>query len=247
MSSGVNSVAMVRALLIAALVLSAGCRRPPAETGASRRDAAVDEAITAEEAQEDAHRPPLHAANAIAAAAAPEVSVTGALVEQYLRYRQLVVERGRTAVESYRQTKSRQRDAESTAGIVRSARATEEFAARMRAVEEAARAEVGLSRDQVAAVGQVAAEVLSARQLWRMSGGDEALAKARAELASLPPARRRAAQKALARNEQGFAEMREARSARKRFGDAAVEAVLAHEETLWKVQQDGARVMAEVY
>jgi hypothetical protein len=80
-----------------------------------------------------------------------------------------------------------------------------------------------------------------------MSGGDEALAKARAELASLPPARRRAAQKALARNEQGFSEMREARSARKRFGDAAVEAVLAHEEALWKVQQDGARVMAEVY
>jgi hypothetical protein len=41
--------------------------------------------------------------------------------------------------------------------------------------------------------------------------------------------------------------MREARSARARFGDAAVDAVLAHEDALWKVQQDGARVMAEVY
>jgi hypothetical protein len=80
-----------------------------------------------------------------------------------------------------------------------------------------------------------------------MSGGDRVLQKARAEVAGLPPARRPAAERALARNEQGFLDMRDARSARKRFGDPAVDAVLAQEDALWKVQQDGARVMSEVY
>jgi hypothetical protein len=190
-----------------------------------------------------------HTADQIAAHAAPGVVVNEALVLRYLQYRKRVVEHGRTAVESYRKANPRPRggNGEATAGSVRAARATEEFAVRMRALEEAARAEVGLSRDEAAAVGQVAGEVLSARQLWRMSGGDEAVERARAQLASVPAGKRRAAEQALARNERGFIEMREARSARKRFGDAAVDAVLAHEDALWKVQQEGMRVMAEVY
>lgn len=236
MSRGLHCGRMIRFLVAAALMITAGCRKSAAE----------DQSVPQHAAAESPTEPAVHTADAIASAAAADVAITEALVSQYLRYRGLVVERGRIAVEGFRQTTQRRR-ADPTAISVQSARATEEFTVRMRAIEETARAEVGLTREQVAAVGQVVGEVLSARQLWRMSGGDQVLQKARAELASLPLARRRAAERALARNEQGFSEMRDARSARKRFGDAAVDAVLAQEDALWKVQQDGARVMAEVY
>jgi hypothetical protein len=248
MSRGLHSRAMTRALtsVAAAVVLAAACRQLPAEAGQGQQRAGLSKGVAPEDGPGDEGQQ-AHAADAIASAAAPHVIVTDALVLEYLRYRRLVVERGRTAVEIYRKASSGRRGADPTAGAVRSARAAEEFAVRMRAIEESARTEVGLSRDQVAAVGQVAAEVLSARQLWRMSGGDDALRKARGQLAAVPAAKRRAAEEALARNEQGFSEMRDARSARKRFGDAAVDAILAREDALWKVQQDGARVMAEVY
>ena len=232
--------------LVACLLLAGACRTHPADRAQGDDPGSPPAPETPASAAIDVQPEP-HTADQIAAPAAPAVAVTDALVLQYLRYRRLVVERGRTAVEAYRKAPPRARIGEPSAAAVRAARATEAFAVRMRAIEESVRAEVGLSRDEAAAVGQVVGEVLSARQIWRMSGGDVALERARAQLGSVPPTRRSAAEQGLARNERGFAEMRDARSARKRFGDAAVEAVLAHEDALWKVQQDGMRVMAEVY
>ncbi|HYX90336.1 MAG TPA: hypothetical protein VE782_02140 [Myxococcaceae bacterium] len=239
---------MPTTLLLASLLLAVACRKQPAGAAEDPRLAGAPASQPPEVAAPEPRAEP-HAVDQIAAPAARNVAVDESLVLRYLDYRRRVVARGRAAVEVYRKANPHQSpNGEATAaGSVRAARATEEFAARMRDIEEAVRAELALSRDEAAAVGQVVAEVLSARQLWRMSGGDEALTRARARLASVPAGRRGAAEQALQRNERGYAEMREARSARKRFGDAAVEAVLAHEDELWKVQQEGMRVMAEVY
>ena len=83
--------------------------------------------------------------------------------------------------------------------------------------------------------------------IWKMNGGDEALEKARAKLASMPVKDQTRAKVALARSEKSFDEMKNASRVRKRFGDEAVDAVLKNEDALWKVQQDGAKVMSAVY
>lgn len=187
-----------------------------------------------------------HLADDLAEISVPDVKVTEALVLQYLGYRKLVVQRGRDAVEKLQQeAEEAKKEGEGTP--VNLTRRAETFAITLRAIEERAREENRLSRDEVIAVGQAVGEVFAARQIWRMSGGDEALERARRRLATIPGAKRPKAEAALARNEKSFAVMRDATSARKRFGDVAVDAVLAHEDALWKVQQDGAKVMSAVY
>lgn len=255
---------------LAALVatVAAGCEKePPPESGAavnvlpSARIAAANAAFgeTADvEPPAAAAEPAKPGADQIAARVAPGVNVDEALVRRYLTYRLTVVERGEAAVEAFQKARAERsakdkaaanakKPAQTRAAAVVAQQVTEAFATQMRKIEEDARNAAGLSREQVAAVGQVVGEVLSARQIWRMSGGDEAVANAKASLVKLSSKERAAAQTRLARTEAGFAEMKEARSARGRFGDAAVDAVLKHEDALWKVQKDGARVMAAVY
>ena len=223
-----HSAAMSRALpavALAAVLCAAGCREREAPRAAPA-DAPGVEAL-----KDDGPRE-AHSADRLGAIAEHGVKVSPELVERYIDYRRKVVERGREAVTKFRKLSLSEQEAHVQAASVRAVRATEEFAVRMRAIEESARKDSGMSREEVLAVGQVAAEVLTARQIWKMSGGDGSpeYAKARSEA-----------------DARGVAEMREARSARTRFGDAAVDAVLAREEALWKVQQDGARVMADVY
>lgn len=176
---------------------------------------------------------------------APDVKVTPALVEKYLAYRTSVVEKGRAAVEKFQQ-ESAEAKKNGEAQLNVSKRAAE-FAVRMRAIEEKARENSGMSRDEVVATGQLISEVFAARQIWKMNGGDEALEKARAKVASMPAKDQTRAKVALARSEKSFDEMKNASRARKRFGDEAVDAVLKQEDALWKVQQDGAKVMSAVY
>lgn len=219
---------MKRGLLLLALMSLAGCKKdrpaPPPPAAQEEFPAAPGEA-----AREPAR------ADQMGTLAAPKVKVTSALLDEYLAYRKRVAERGQTAVEKFKD------------GKVDPGRRAEEFAVRMRAIEEKARQEAGLSRDEVVATGQLVSEVFAQRQIWKLSGGDEVLEKARAKLASLPAAEQQEAKVRLAKNEQSFQEMKTAQAARRRFGDAAVDAVLEREDALWKVQQDGAKVMAAVY
>ncbi|MBX5481383.1 MAG: hypothetical protein IRZ16_05990 [Myxococcaceae bacterium] len=231
---------MLRAVAALTVVLFAfaGCRKegpapaapPPAEEPEFFVDRTPDGGTPASAEVE-------HPADEIGEVAAPDVKVTEALVLKYLAYRKVVVERGREAVAKVQQE-------EKSLNLTQRA---EHFAVTMRAIEEKARAEAGLSRDEVVAVGQVTGEVFAARQIWRMNGGDEVLEKARATLATMTGDAKAKAAQALARNEQSFAQMKNAASARKRFGDEAVDAVLAHEDALWKVQQEGAKVMSAVF
>lgn len=222
---------MKRGLLLLALLALAGCKKdPPASPPPSAQEEFP--AAPGEAAKEPVR------ADEMGTLAAPKVKVTSALVDKYLAYRKLVVERGQAAVEKFKQEK----DAKDNL-----TRRAEEFAVHMRAIEEKAREEAGLSRDEVVATGQLVSEVFAQRQIWKMNGGDEVLEKARAKLASLPAAEQEKAKVQLARNEQSYADMKNAKNARKRFGDEAVDAVLKQEDALWKVQQEGAKVMAAVY
>jgi hypothetical protein len=224
------------------LALLAGCRKdqpspsaptPSAEALADRARPVVDEPV----------------ADEIAEAAPPASSVDEALVVKYLGFREKVLERAQTVVAQLKSPPAgKEADVDARmAASVRMQERTKAWGEQMRAVEESARKELGLSRDEVVAVGQVVTEVLSVRQVWKMSGGDEAVTAARADLARLSQKDRAAAQAALAKKEEGFAVMRDARSARKRFGDKAVDAVLAHEDALWKVQREGSKLLSEVY
>jgi hypothetical protein len=207
-------------------------------------------AVEADDA-EASERPAVHAADAMRAAAAPQdvepgLGVDEAQVERYLAYRRQVVQLGKAAAEAFVR-EAREQKPGTQSGAVKAQKASETFAVRMRAVEEKAREQAGLSRDEVASVGQVTAEVLSARQLWKLSGGDEAVEAARARIQQLPSAEQGPARAALEARAAGFVKMKEAREARRRYGDTAVDAVLAHEDALWAVQRESMAVMAQVY
>lgn len=196
----------------------------------------------------EAPAPAEHPADALAEIAEPGVQVSEELVLKYLAYRKKVVERGQAVVKAVVSQQAEEKaKGVKLAGSVRAKVATEDFVERMRKVEDEARETSGLSRDEVVAVGQVVGEVLAARQIWQRTGGDDAVASARAELEKLSGEAREKAQALLEAREKSFANMRDAKSARERFGDQAVDAVLAHEKALWEVQREGAKVMAAVY
>lgn len=191
-------------------------------------------------------RADLHSADAMRAETDLGVKVDAALVERFVAYRRLVVQKSRGAVDKYsREARADQPANRSSAA--RAARATEEFAVRMRAIEDAARQETKLSRDEVGAAARVAGAVLSQRQIWKLSGGDAALTQALAQIETMTEPDRTRARQALEASSTGFAQMKEARDARRLYGDAAVDAVLAHEDALWELQQQGMGVMAQVY
>ena len=228
--------------LLAGFALVSGCKREApsespspasAEALADRGTPVVDEPVVDE----------------IAEAALPSSKVDAALVQKYLTYRKQVVARARKILETMRAADAGVKTAANSriAGSVRAQQATESWGEQMRQVEETVRSELSLSREDVVAVGQVTAEVLAARQIWRVSGGDEAVVAARAELEKLPKAERAKAEKRLETKAAGFVQMRDAQSARKRFGDAAVDAVLQHEDALISVQREGSKIMAGVY
>ncbi len=230
-------------LLLAGFALLSGCKREspapsdvpsPAAAGAlaDRGTPVADEPVVDE----------------IGEAVLPSVKVDAAMVQKYLTYRQRVVERARQLVEKMRAADAGVKAADSrVAGSVRAQQATESWGEQMREVEENIRKELSLSREDVVAVGQVATQVLAARQIWRMSGGDDAVVAARAELEKLPRVERASAEKRLEARAAGFVQMRDAHAARKRFGDAAVDAVVQHEDALNEVQREGSRIMASVY
>lgn len=228
-------------LLVVGFALLSGCKRepPPASPSPSAAEAlanhatpVVDEPVVDE----------------IAETELPSSKVDDALVQKYLTYRQQVVERARKLLKTMRAADAGVKPASSrVAGLVRAQQATELWGEQMRKVEEKVREELSLSREDVVAVGQVTAEVLASRQIWRVSGGDEAVVAARAELQKLPKAERAKAEKRLETKAAGFVKMRDAQSARTRFGDAAVDAVLQHEDALISVQREGSKIMAGVY
>lgn len=258
---------------VIALTLT-GCQKDPTPTPdeaaeaevnvlpGARVAAAAAEFGDAPDLSAPANQPVAHPADRgakqLAAKVAPDVAVDEALVRRYLAYRRAVVERGEVAVEAFQKARAENVEEEKAAAkskkvapkkaaSVVAQNVTEAFTRQMREIEAQARVSSGLSLEQVSAVGQVVGEVLSARQIWRMSGGDDAVANAKAALAKLSPKERERARATFAKTEAGFIQMRDAKSARARFGDAAVDAVLAHEEALVDVQKDGAKVMATVY
>lgn len=238
---------MKQALTLVALLSIFGCKKepePPPEVTPTFVAAAQDE----EEKPAPAAEPQAHPVDELGKVAEPTVKVSEALVLQYLEYRKKVVAQGRDVVKVVSEAQAAEK-AKGTklAGAVRAKLATEDFVTRMREVEEQARQDLKLSREEVVAIGQVVGEVLSARQLWKRSGGDEAIEKARAELEKLPEAERAAAQTRLDARAKSFADVRDAKSARGRFGDAAVDAVLKHEDALWNIQRESAQVMSAVY
>lgn len=235
---------MKQALALVALLSIVGCKKDPAQA-----DPALEPDFAAEEKQAEPTTVIAsgHPADHLAEVAEPKVRVSEALVLKYLDYRKQVVVQGRNVVKAVTEEQAAEKKDTKLAGSVRAKLATDGFVTRMRDLEEAARQKLGLSRDEVVAVGQVVGEVLSARQIWKRSGGDEAVQKARAELAVMPEGERKKAQARLEERARGFADMRDAKGARARFGDAAVDAVLAHEDALWNVQREGAAVMSAVY
>jgi hypothetical protein len=235
---------------LAALCALAGCKKeaPQPPPGAAAIVAQVTQAEPEAAGATEEAEPLEKTANEILDET-PLLPVTGAQVTAYLDYRHKVVQRagGLAGTVRVKDAAGEQGGQVQVAASVRTAQATRAWAKQMGVAEEAARKEAGLSRDEVLAVGRVVGEVLSARQIWRMSGGDEALQRAREELPSLDPEQRAQAQARLLRLETDFAVMREARSARGRYGDAAVDAVLQNEEALWRIQRQTAQLTSGIY
>ncbi len=243
------------ALFVVAALSAAACKKSQPEEAAPPPGplAVTDHAPTDEEAEstEIGGGGAVHGADALLAQGqdgALAVPVDAARVEKYLTYRRQVVSKGQSAVAKFQKDTAVQPAAvKGQASAVKTVRAAEEFAVRMRAIEEQALRDLGLSREEAGAVAQVVGAVLSERQMWKMSGGDAAIEQARAKLLALSGDERARAEAALKASEAGFAQAKAAGTSRRRFGDAAVDAVLAHEDALWTLQKEGMSVMAQVH
>ena len=246
-------------VLITTLSLATGCKKEePTSEGLSSLHVTAPSGPGSETSPDDAEeltqaRESQHSADALLQEGQPSVKVDEALVERFLEYRKLVVARSRSAVEQFAKETRAAGGATAAAAkanqtvAMRAARASQQFAERMRDIEDKAREELKLSRDEVAAVAQVVGAVLSQREIWRLSGGDEAVQLAQTQLAAMSEAERARGGKALQASLDGFAQMRDAKEARRVHGDAAVDAVLAHEEALSSVQREATSVMSQVY
>ncbi len=192
-------------------------------------------------------RDAVHSADALLQQEAPGVKVDEALVKRFVEYRRRVVQRSTGAVEAFsRESRAAAGSANQTVAM-RAARASQLFAEKMRDIEETAREETKLSRDEVSAAARVVGAVLAQREIWRLSGGDEAVKQAEATFATLTEAEQAHGKAALQASLDGFAQMREAKEARRIHGDAAVDAVLAQEEVLRELQRESTQVMSQVY
>lgn len=235
-------------LLVVPVALFTGCKK---QEPAPVQDVAPLH-VTGGAGEDDAEelteaRDGMHSADALLQQEAPGVKVDEALVTRFVEYRARVVQRSKGAVEAFsRESRAAAASANQTVAM-RAARASQLFAEKMRDIEETAREETKLSRDEVSAAARVVGAVLAQREIWRLSGGDEAVKQAEATFATLSEAERARAREALQASLDGFAQMREAKEARRVHGDAAVDAVLAHEEALRELQRESTQVMSQVY
>lgn len=214
---------MKRVLIVAAAALAlAGCNKKnnpepesteqAASAGTETADADAD---ASEAASEDEEEKP---------------HIDAEVVRKYGVYLQGLIAEQKKAIEEIEKLEREK------AGAVKSFSKSIALTERFDAAEKKLEKDSGLSEAQILAMQDLLGSVVLARSLVN----EEALAgvrELRKQIAAMPADQRAEAEKNVAEMEKGIREMRDAKEARERWGDAAVDAVIAEEKTLiamWK-------------
>jgi vacuolar-type H+-ATPase subunit I/STV1 len=192
-----------------------------------------------------AEQPAAPAAKEAAAAPAPaeeKVVVDEALVEKYAAFQKDMLAAIREGIaKSTEAAGAAGKDAVSqTVAATKVVDAMEQMDQR----EKELLAKHGLTHAQMEEAREVVADVITARTLLKTAGGTQELIKQMREAVKTMPEKDRAEGEAqVTKMEKDFADMTNAADARKKYGDAAVEAVLKHEEELSTLQTEALKAL----
>lgn len=218
---------MKRVLIVAAAALAlAACNKK-----SNPEPESTDQAVSAGAETADASAEEADAANEADAAEEEEKPhIDAEVVRKYGVYLQgLIAEQKRIIEEIEKLDREK-------AGAVKTWSKSIAITERFSAAEEKLEKDSGLSEAQIEAMQDLLGSVVLARSMV----GEDALAgvrELRKQIDAMPADQRAEAEKTVAEMEKGIEEMRSAKEARERWGDAAVDAVIAEEKTLiakWK-------------
>lgn len=175
---------------------------------------------------------------AAAEPAGRKVVIDEPVIEKYAAFQKdLLVAAREAVVKSNEAAKAADKDStlSKTAAAAKIAEAMREIGRR----EEELLRKHGLTRAQMEQTRELVSDVLAARMLLKTTGGTQGLIQQMREaIKTMPEDQRAQAEAEVAKMEKDFADMTNAADARKKYGDAAVEAVLKHEEELAALQTE---------
>lgn len=213
----------MRPLVVAAsaLLVFAACKKEqPAPTPAEQPAAPAAEAKEAAEPAEE------------------KIVVDEALVEKYAAFQKDMIGAIREGMaKSNEAVKTADKDStlSQTVAVAKVADAMGQIDRR----EKELLAKHGLSQAQMEEARELIADVITARMLLKTADGTEGVIQQMREAVKTMPEDQRAEGEAeVAKMEKEFADTANAADARKKFGDAAVDAVLKHEEELSALQAE---------
>ena len=198
--------------------------------------------------------PPAPASEPQAAAKAPEltptpvaeekkeekkIEVTESLVQKYAAYEKDLIAALRAWGE---EMKKAELSKDKKPGAVDTAKTIAAVADSSKKFDEAkAQEKAGLSKAETEALREVVSDVATVRMLWKKAGEDKPLLEMekamKAQMASMKPEQRAEAEKQLNEMKEAMTSIRDCKDARKEHGDAAVDAVLKHEQELVELHE----------
>ncbi|MBI5548882.1 MAG: hypothetical protein HY901_33795 [Deltaproteobacteria bacterium] len=174
-----------------------------------------------------------------------KVTVDEGLVKKYLAYKKESLELAKKAIEEMAANVKDHQD-KGAVGALGMLKDGEQINKKHEEAQEAAQAKVGLSDAELKALEEVVSDVVTARMLWDKTGAGTLAtmeAQVKAQVAALPAEERAKAQAEMGQMMKSMTDMRDCTEARKKHGDAAVNAVLAHEAELKEAQLAGLKML----
>jgi hypothetical protein len=159
-----------------------------------------------------------------------DVPVTAAMVDKYVEFQRRMVKVGTQQLAKLGLSATQMRSGQSAVLVNR------HLEEAIRKATETVRQQVGLSEAELETMRGLAASVLVPRGQWRASGGDRSLQQLRQRAERAPASRREELIKQADRLEASMGQMRDAKDARRRYGDTAVDLVIQHEPELEDIQ-----------
>lgn len=242
---------MKRLLVLASvLFLVAGCSKVESAAQAAKQAAKMAQKAAAE-AEKAADRAVDEDDGAMEKAAADEATdeateeapyeLTEADLKKFEAYQQRAVVLLAAYVENLKATGKRVDEKEGTAAAFAALSAMKVQGDAFEKAQNKAREEVGLDEGTLDHVEDIVGDVLTERMLYEKSGGDAQAAQLKAnmekQLAGLPKEAQATARKDLEEMTNAFSDRKRAADAREKYGDAAVDLVLAHEATLMPLHE----------
>ena len=235
---------MKRLVVLSLCALALACKQNAAEPSVQAKP--EEKSAKAEPEEKPAKAEPAPAAPAVnkeAPAQDQKVTVDEDLVKKYVAYKKESLELVKKMVAEMSANVQKHQD-KGAVGELELQKAGEQMNKKHEEAHRAIQAKVGLSDAELAALSETVSDVVSARMLWDQFGaGSPATMEAQMKAlpAELPAEERARAQAEMARIMKSLPDLRDCTEARKKHGDAAVNAVLAHEAALKQTQPVGSQ------